>query len=146
MIRSEAEYRQAVRTLGDQERRLEEQQARLEQMGLKPAEMKRVMDPMQSFHQQLAEEVASYERLKRGEFDEIHSLRGIGELLIATRIYRGLTQRELAQRLGVHESQISRDERNEYHNITLERAARILELLGIELCSRVEQVRQQIAV
>ena len=146
MIRSEAEYRQAVRTLGDQERRLEEQQARLEQMGLKPAEMKRVMDPMQSFHQQLAEEVASYERLKRGEFDEIHSLRGIGELLIATRIYRGLTQRELAQRLGVHESQISHDERNEYHNITLERAARILELLGIELCSRVEQVRQQIAV
>lgn len=146
MIRSEAEYRQAVRTLGDQERRLAEQQARLEQMDLKPAEMKRVMDPMQSFHQQLAEEVASYERLKRGEFDEIHSLRGIGELLIATRIYRGLTQRELAQRLGVHESQISRDERNEYHNITLERAARILELLGIELCSRVEQVRQQIAV
>jgi hypothetical protein len=35
--------------------------------------------------------------------------------------------RELARRLGVHETQVSRDERNEYFGITLERAAKILE-------------------
>ena len=146
MIRSEAEYREAVRRLREQEARLAEQQAKLEQMGLKPDETKRVMDPVQSFHQQLSEEVASYERLKRGEFDEISNLRGIGELLVAIRIYQGLSQRDLAQRLGVHESQVSRDERNEYHNITVERAGRILDVLGFELSSRVKPVREEVAM
>lgn len=146
MIRNEVEYMEAVQRLKDQEQRFSEQQQSLERMGLDSGQVKRVMDPVESLRQQLAEEVASYERLKRGEFDEIHNLRGIGQLLIATRIYRGLSQRELAQRLGVHESQVSRDERNEYHNITLERAARILEVLGIELSSHVETVKAPVAV
>jgi transcriptional regulator with XRE-family HTH domain len=36
---------------------------------------------------------------------------------VALRIATGLTQRQLAETLGVHESQVSRDERNEYHGI-----------------------------
>jgi transcriptional regulator with XRE-family HTH domain len=40
-------------------------------------------------------------------------LRGLGHLLIALRIAQGVSQRELAKRLEVHESQVSRDERNE---------------------------------
>jgi len=62
----------------------------------------------------------------------------LGRLLIGARIYRGLSQRELASRLGVHESQVSRDERNEYGSITVERASRILEALGVELVSELE--------
>jgi transcriptional regulator with XRE-family HTH domain len=53
--------------------------------------------------------------------------------LISARIAKGLTQRQLAEKLGVNESQVSRDERNEYHGVTLDRAARILEVLGVEL-------------
>ena len=64
-------------------------------------------------------------------------MRGLGQLLVSLRIARGLTQRELAERLGVHESLVSRDERNEYHGITLDRAARILDALGYELRSTV---------
>ena len=93
---------------------------------------------MRSFHQQLEEEVHSYERLRRGEFDEICNLQGIGQLLVSLRIAMGLTQRELAERLDVHETQVSRDERNEYHGITLNRAAHILETLGANVRSRVE--------
>ena len=63
---------------------------------------------------------------------------GIGRLLIAVRIAQGMTQRELAERLAVHESQVSRDERNEYHGITVERASRILEALGVTVRSIVE--------
>jgi hypothetical protein len=35
----------------------------------------------------------------------------------------------------VRESQASRDERNEYRSITVERASRILDVLGVELLS-----------
>jgi len=35
-------------------------------------------------------------------------------MLAALRIARGVSQRDLAGRLGVHESQVSRDKRNEY--------------------------------
>ena len=37
-----------------------------------------------------------------------------GHMLAALRIARGVSQRDLAGRLGVHESQVSRDKRNEY--------------------------------
>ena len=106
--------------------------------GLAADEIKRVIDPMESFHLQLKEEVDSYERLKRREFDEIDNFRGFGHLLISLRIAQGMTQRELARRLGVHESQISRDERNEYFGVTLERAMKVLEALHVRLRSKVE--------
>ena len=47
---------------------------------------------------------------------------GIGRLLIALWIAKGLTQRELAERLEVSETQVSRDERNEYHGVTRAKA------------------------
>ncbi len=133
MIRNEAEYKEAVERLQQEAARLRESQAKLKQMDLSKEEIKRVMDPIRTFHEQLHEEVASYERLKRGEFDELSNFEGVGRLLVALRIAQGVTQRELAERLGVHESQVSRNERNEYHGLSLERANRILEALGVEL-------------
>lgn len=140
MIRNDNEYREAVARLRDERSRLDEQRARLRETELSKSEIKRVLDPLESFHHQLKEEVESYERLKRGQFDEVMNLRGMGHLLISLRISQGLTQRELAARLGVNESQVSRDERNEYHGVTLERAARVLEALDVQLLTRVEHV------
>jgi len=65
-------------------------------------------------------------------------LRGLGHLLISIRIAQGISQRELAKRLGVHESQVSRDERNEYFGITLERAIKVLDALNVRLHTKVE--------
>lgn len=48
---------------------------------------------------------------------------------------RGLSQRQLAERLRVYESQVSRDERNEYHGVTLERATRVLDAMEVSLRS-----------
>jgi DNA-directed RNA polymerase specialized sigma subunit len=146
MIRSEKEYAEAVERIGQEKERLSKQEAALKDMSLGPAEVKRALDPMRSFHQQLEEEVSSYERLKRGQFDEISNLGGIGQLLVSLRIARGLTQRQFAERLGVHETQVSRDERNEYHGITLERAARILNTLHVEVRSRVEVHQEESSV
>jgi ribosome-binding protein aMBF1 (putative translation factor) len=138
MIRNESEYKEAVERLAEEKKRLTEHRARLKEASLSHEEIKRVIDPMESFHLQLREEVESYERLKRHEFDELDNLRGLGQLLIALRIARGISQRELAKRLGVHESQVSRDERNEYFGITLERAVKVLDALNVHLRTKVE--------
>jgi ribosome-binding protein aMBF1 (putative translation factor) len=138
MIRNEAEYQHASARLIEERNRLSEHQARLKETGMRDEEIKRVIDPIESFHLQLKEEVESYERLKRGEFDELENLRGLGNVLISVRIAQGISQRELARRLEVHESQISRDERNEYFGITLERAIKILDALNVRLHTKVE--------
>jgi transcriptional regulator with XRE-family HTH domain len=49
----------------------------------------------------------------------------------------------LAKRLNVHESQVSRDERNEYFGITLERAIRLLDALNVKLHTQVEIVPER---
>lgn len=138
MIRNETEYQEASARLAEERKRLAEHKARLKEAGLSEQEIKRVVDPMESFHLQLKEEVESYERLKRGEFEELENLRGFGHLLISLRIAKGISQRELARRLNVHESQVSRDERNEYFGITLERAVKILDALDVRLHTKVE--------
>jgi DNA-directed RNA polymerase specialized sigma subunit len=139
MIRNETEYQEAVRRLGEEAKRLADHEARLKAMKLAPDEVKRALDPLRSFHLQLAEEVESYERLQRGDVGELTNLHGLGRMLVALRIALGFTQRELAERLSVHESQVSRDERNEYHGITVERVSRILDALGVELTSRFDE-------
>jgi ribosome-binding protein aMBF1 (putative translation factor) len=138
MIRNDNEYKEAVARLTAEQDRLSEHRKRLHAAGLSDEEIKRVIDPMESFHLQLREEVVAYERLKRGEFDELDNLQGLGQMLIALRIAQGLSQRELAKRLDVNESMVSRDERNEYYGITLERAIRVLEALDVRLRTTVE--------
>lgn len=142
MIRNEAEYQEAVQRIQDEAARIEAQRRELEGMNLTDEEIDRALGPIRSFHEQFKEEVASYERLKRGEFGEIENFYGVGRLLIALRIAQGISQRDLAQRLGVHESQVSRDERNEYHGVTLERANRVLDALGVDLRTQVVRVQR----
>jgi len=138
MIRTDAEYQEVRARLLEERRRLSEHEARMKEMDLSAPERKRALDPLQSFSAQLEEEMEAYERAQRGSFESTTNLRGLGRLLIGARIYRGLSQRELAALLRVHESQVSRDERNEYGSITVERASRILEALGVELVSELK--------
>jgi transcriptional regulator with XRE-family HTH domain len=54
---------------------------------------------------------------------------------MAARIALGWSQRDLAECLGVHESQVSRDERNEYHGVTVARVSRLLDAMGLRMVS-----------
>ena len=137
MIRNEAEYQEASQRLAQEFLRLAKHRTRLKEAGLGHEEVRRVIDPIESFHLQLQEEVEAYERLKRGQFAELDDLRAVGHLLMTSRIAQGISQRELARRLGVHEFQVSRDERNEYFGITLERAAKILDVLNVRLHTKI---------
>lgn len=133
MIRSETEYQQALERLREDADFARQQRTALVEAGLAAEEVERAMQPTLSFHAQLADEVRWYERVRRRDFGTIDRLTDVGRLLIALRIANGVTQRDLAGRLGVSEAQVSRDERNEYHNVTVERAQRILDALGESL-------------
>jgi hypothetical protein len=143
MIRTDAEYEEARRRLVEGARHLKAQRDEFRRLAVPKAQARRGMAPLVSFHKQLEEEVQSYERLRRGDKKELANFEALGEILIALRIVSGLTQRQLADRLGVHESQISRDERNDYHGVTVDRANRIIEALGFELRYHVGPARRR---
>lgn len=131
MIRSEQGYQKAIAKLQQDARVLQAQQQQLGELGLEGEELDLAMQPLRSFHEQLKEEVEVYERMKRGDLGVLYSLNSIGRWLIGIRIAKGMTQSELAERLGVSPPQVSRDETNEYYGISVDRAQRILEALDV---------------
>ncbi len=141
MIRNENEYKEAVRRSTEERKRLAEHERALSAKGHTGEELQRLLDPLTSFHLQLEEEIESYERLKRGDFDELDNLHGMGRNLVGLRIALGYSQRELAEKLGVHETQVSRDERNAYFGIKVERVSEILDALGVNMRSTFEPIR-----
>ena len=66
MIRTEAEYREALPRLEQDRQAAERQRAALIVEALTPEEVARRMEPLLSFHAQLSEEAEWYERSCRG--------------------------------------------------------------------------------
>jgi DNA-binding XRE family transcriptional regulator len=129
MIRTDAEYQNAVGRLAKDQEVIDLQRAKLIEMGLPTDQVEYALQPSQSFHAQLQEEVDAYENMRRGNLGLVDDLTSIGRILIGLRIANGFTQKELADALDVSESVVSRDERNEYHGISVERAQRIIDAL-----------------
>ncbi len=78
-----------------------------------------------------AAELAEYDDLNNATLIEAT---GIGEFptaLIRARIARGLTQRELAERLGLAEQAIQRYEANDYLGVSFSRLVEIAEALDL---------------
>ncbi len=139
MIRSEAEYQEALRRQEQDQQVATAQHEALATTGLTGEEVERAMEPLRSFQAQLEEEITWYEAVRRRNFPTIRRLSQIGRLLIALRLANGLSQREFAELLGVSEAVVSRDERNEYHGISVERAQRIIDALRVVVVTRVEE-------
>jgi DNA-directed RNA polymerase specialized sigma subunit len=137
MIRSEREYKEMLQRLQEDRNFIKLQRDTLIQMGLNTEEVERAMAPALSFYEQLKDEVEYYERIKRGEFRALLNLEDLGRTLIGLRITLGISQRELAERLNVSEAQVSKDERNEYHGVTIEKVQRILNALKVTLKTEV---------
>lgn len=130
MIRNDTEYQLALKRLDEDRDFGIQQKADLEAKGYTKEQVERGTEPSLSYHAQLAEEVDWYEKVRRREIAPLANLTQLGRLLIGLRLANGLTQRDLAERLGVSEAAVSRDERNEYHGVTIEKAQRVLEAMG----------------
>ncbi len=95
-------------------------------------------DPVESFQMQIEAEIKEYETLKKGIIPPyMLEMENLGLLLIGLRIKNGLTQTQLAEKLQVAPSQVSRDENNDYHGVTLPTVIKILKALKEEVYLKV---------
>ena len=138
MIKTENEYKEAKKRLQEEFKKLKDHESKMKSAGLNSEHVKLAIDPLRTFALQLKEEVDEYEKLMRGQFDPLQNLHGLGRALVALRIHKGLTQTELAEKLGVSLPQVSRDERNEYHGASLEKIQKVLDALNVKLETKVD--------
>ncbi|MEZ5398729.1 MAG: helix-turn-helix transcriptional regulator [Bryobacteraceae bacterium] len=83
---------------------------------------------------QLEDELHEYDRLKSGELalPHVERLDQIAPFIARIRIAKGISQTELARRLGVSKQVISRYEENEYQTVAMARLQEILDAIGIK--------------
>lgn len=90
---------------------------------------------LMSQFEDLRGELTEYEMLKDGQVDrfQVDSLSGLPEALIKARIARGMTQRELANQLGLKEQQIQRYEATDYAAANIARLQEVASALSVGL-------------
>lgn len=137
MIGNAREYRITLAAV----KRLEEGLAQPEEhrSGRDPLAQHLVREGIEGQLETLREQLREYEALRDGGITslETDSLARLPDILIRARTAGGLTQKALAERLGLKEQQIQRYEATRYAGASLERVQAIATALGIRLQGRV---------
>ena len=96
-----------------------------------PRLIKAQKDAMQSQLKSLRTELAEYEDLESGNIPapDLEYISVVPRDLIRARIASGLSQKELAERLGMPEQQIQRYEAKEYESVSLARISEVAKVL-----------------
>ena len=90
---------------------------------------------MDSMIGELERELIEYEELKAGKFELPQNLSFVEVLksLPKIRISKGLSQKDLADLIGVTKQQINRYEEHDYQNVSVEKVNMILDVLNVKL-------------
>ncbi len=93
------------------------------------------LDALQSEYENLSVQVHEYEALKAGTIEVLkaENLQELPKILIRARIAKGLSQRQLAETIGLKEQQIQRYEAEEYASANLARLAEVAGALGLNI-------------
>jgi len=85
--------------------------------------------------EEMQRDLGEYDALRDGRVAhlDVESLTALPDALIRARIAAGLTQKELALRLGLKEQQIQRYESSRYSGVSLERAQAVVDALGARI-------------
>jgi HTH-type transcriptional regulator/antitoxin HigA len=88
----------------------------------------------ESMIRQLEDELREYDQLKSGELNlpHVERLDQIAPFITKIRIAKGVSQTELARRLGVSKQVISRYEEADYQTVAIARLQEILDAIGIK--------------
>ena len=123
MIKNERQYRITRAQAERFERSLKELRQGEEEEDLHPLIAKAREDAIRSQLSDLRSELREYEALKAGDFelDQLGVVSGLPAMLIKARIARGMSQKDLAERIGLKEQQIQRYEATDYASVSLSR-------------------------
>lgn len=96
-----------------------------------PRLMKAQTDAMRSQLESLHRELREYKELKKGDVapPDLEYIAVVPRDLIRARIASGLSQKALAERLGMPEQQIQRYEAKEYESVSLGRISEVARIL-----------------
>lgn len=88
----------------------------------------------ESMVQQLEDELREYDQLRSGELTlpHVERLDQIAPFIAKIRIAKGVSQTELARRLGISKQVISRYEESDYQTVAISRLQEILDAIGIK--------------
>lgn len=134
MISNEVQYRATL----DHLRRFEQARSNLEARapaGKRTKLQQLEIDAVTAQAGDLRAEIAEYEQLRSGQVSTLGAptLADLASVLIKARIARGMTQRQLANALGVAEQQIQRYEASAYRSASLARIIDVAEALHIDI-------------
>jgi ribosome-binding protein aMBF1 (putative translation factor) len=132
MIKNERQYRIAKAQAAKFEEALKAFVAELpNDRTTHPRLIKAQKDAMQSQLESLRRELTEYEDLESGNMPppDLEYISVVPRDLIRARIAARLSQRELAERLGMPEQQIQRYEAKEYESVSLARIAEVAKVL-----------------
>jgi ribosome-binding protein aMBF1 (putative translation factor) len=142
MIKNERQYRITKAQADKFERALAQiAEESGDETSVHPVLREAMRDGLRSQLDDLRQQLEDYELLQSGrrQVFELDSFADLPRALIQSRIALGLSQKDLAERLGLKEQQIQRYEATEYAGASVQRVQEIIRALGI-------QVREQVVL
>ncbi|MCL4204864.1 MAG: helix-turn-helix domain-containing protein [Pirellulaceae bacterium] len=132
MIKNERQYRITKAQVGKFERALNEVSSR---EGVDPLLAKLETDALRSQLEELQQQLEEYEALRSGECGiiTVESFKELPQALVRARIALGLSQKVLAERLGMKEQQLQRYEATDYQSASVARMRAIVDALGVSV-------------
>lgn len=101
-----------------------------------------MLDGLESIIQELQQEIADYEKLKKAPFKFKGHLEELPSALIKARIARDLTQEELANLLHMKAQQIQRYEKTQYAGISFNRIIEIAKTLRLKVEAKIHSSKK----
>jgi transcriptional regulator with XRE-family HTH domain len=132
-IKSEQQYKTMKKRIESLAKQREDKRRELEAEGLKEEHIQIALLCVDEIYHSTKRDVEEYERVMTGDFEkETVPLHHLGSHLIKLRLWKGLNQIELAERLGVSQEQVSKDENRGYQGASMDKIHRVLRALGVE--------------
>jgi ribosome-binding protein aMBF1 (putative translation factor) len=126
-----------VRITAGKIRKLEREMARIDGKAGEgnPTLQKALVEGVRSQIQEMKEDLEAYEQIKSGEKRvlALGRLEDLPNVLMMARVAQGMSQRGLAQKLGMKEQQIQRYEATHYQSASLKRVMEVARTLGVEI-------------
>ena len=131
MIQNEHQYKVTQNKLKDLEQTLVKLETNREI--LHPRQFSSRKKGLQLKIDSLNKEIEEFNGLKQQALIKISSIQDLPIALIKARIALGMTQKELAEKMGVKEQQVQRDEANQYSSAGFHRIAAVAKALNIQI-------------